>query len=195
MNPARRWWRLRHAGHNPLVRGWDRLESAVLLIAVLLVLLALPVAGALGSHTYVQRKEVAATETATRHPATAVLTADAPPEVVTGHGVPLKGKVDVAAVWRVADGSDRTGSVPAERGLRAGTPVGIWLDEGGRPVAAPTTPGSALMAAVSAAVLGWSAFVTLVAAGFVLLRFWLDRIRYGRWEREWIRFDSNRSYS
>jgi hypothetical protein len=195
MNRRRRWWRLLHAGHNPLVRGWDRLESVILLIAILVALVALPVAGALGSHTYAQQKQVAATETVTRHPATAVLTVDAPTETVTPHGVPVRGRAEVAAVWRIADGRERVGTVPAERGTGAGTTVPIWLDDNGQPVAAPTTPGSALMTAVSAAVLTWVAFVTVIAAGFASLRFWLDRMRYARWQREWVRLDTNRSYS
>lgn len=55
-----RCWRLPCLGRKPLVRAWDRVETAAPSATVLFVLFAVPFAGLLGSALYDrQRAEVA----------------------------------------------------------------------------------------------------------------------------------------
>lgn len=189
------WWRLRHLGRNPLVRAWDRVESALLLVAILIVLLAVPVAAVLGSETYSKQREAIATESATRHQATAVLLAEAPGDIVSPRGIPVRGRAAVEATWRLPDGSSVTGVVSAERGTTAGSTVGIWLDENGVPVSVPRSVDAAVWNAVTVAVLAWLAAVAVCAGAFWLIRLALDRRRYARWERDWTRVDTDWSHS
>jgi hypothetical protein len=70
------------------------------------------------------------------HPATATLIRDAPE--ATGAGGDLITTVSlVRARWTLPDGTERTGSVKASNGTKAGTPVPVWLDDAGNPVDAP----------------------------------------------------------
>lgn len=186
-----RSWRLPHLGRNPLVRSWDRVESAVLVLAVSFAVAAIPVAAALGSETYAHQKQVAATENATRHRTTAVLTADAPMTTMSPHGLPVRGTTRVAATWHASEGTTRTGTVSAERGTSAGTTVAIWVDENDDPVPAPVDAGSATVVAITTAAMAWLAAAALLTGMFLAFRLLLDRARYTRWEREWVHLDTN----
>ncbi|KAA9153466.1 hypothetical protein FPZ12_034560 [Amycolatopsis acidicola] len=184
---GRRWWRLAHAGRNPLVRRGDRVETALLLFFVLLALAALPVAWTMGAKSFDAQQAVVLQARADRHPAEAVLLADAAPDIVSPEGMPVHAKTSVEAAWRLPDGSDRTGTVLAERGTTAGTTVPIWLDDSGNPVAAPPGRASPLIVGVTTAALCWLAFTGFLTGVFCLVRYFDDRRRYARWEREWPR--------
>ncbi|WP_236790887.1 hypothetical protein [Amycolatopsis sp. GM8] len=186
---GRRW--VACASGNPLVRTEDRIEATVLVLALLVVLAAVPFAFAFGSSTYAAQRESAVAAAADRHPASAVLLADAPPPLVTPQGVAVGAVRSVEASWRLPDGDVRTGVVSAAGGSAAGSTVQIWLDGNGNAVAAPPAPDVALVAAIAVAALGWLA-VALVAGGmFWLVRLVLDRRRYARWELEWTHLPSH----
>ncbi|HEV8555675.1 MAG TPA: hypothetical protein VGR06_04660 [Actinophytocola sp.] len=70
-----------------------------------------------------------------RRPATATLIRDAPE--ATGAGDLITAVSPVRARWTLPDGTERTGTVKASNGTRAGAPVPIWLDGAGNPVDAP----------------------------------------------------------
>ncbi|TNC24814.1 Rv1733c family protein [Amycolatopsis alkalitolerans] len=192
---ARRWWRLACVSRNPLVRTGDRVESAVLVFVLVLVLGALPFAFALGSNTYAHQRESAEAAAADRHPATAVLLADAPAPLMSPQGVPTDASAAVEATWRLPDGTVRTGPVTADRGSLKGAKVQIWLNGNGDAVAKPPDPNAVLLTAVTAAVLSWLAFATVAGGAFFLVRLAEDRRRYARWEREWARLPSGHSHS
>ncbi|WP_346055581.1 MULTISPECIES: Rv1733c family protein [Amycolatopsis] len=179
----KRWWRTAHVTPNPLVRPVDRLESALLVFVVALVLAAIPFACAFGSQTYADRR---AAEAATdRRPATAVLLVDAPPEAVTPQGVPLDSRAAVVAAWQLADGSERTGTISADRGTAKGTRVPVWLDATGNPVAPPPQPGDLVVVGVMTALMTWLGFSAVVGGAFLASRALLDRHRRALWDREW----------
>ncbi|MFD6463900.1 hypothetical protein ACFWFG_38600, partial [Streptomyces roseolus] len=50
--PAARMWQLRPWNSNPLMRGSDRCETLVRMLAALAVLVAVPLAGAAGTASY-----------------------------------------------------------------------------------------------------------------------------------------------
>ncbi|WP_199433780.1 Rv1733c family protein [Qaidamihabitans albus] len=189
---ARLGWRIR-PGRNPLVRGWDRLEGHLLLLVILVPLMVLPFAAALGSETYARESRVAATEASERHEALAVLVADAPATPLSAHGGASRDETSVLAEWRLPDGTRRTGTIRAEAGLPAGTEVPIWLDEDGDVVLAPRTATTAAWEGVAVAATLWLGAVAMCAMGFWLACRALDRRRFGQWEREWEDIDRQRS--
>ncbi|MTD54595.1 Rv1733c family protein [Amycolatopsis pithecellobii] len=192
---GQRWWRLAQLGRNPLVRSVDRLENALLVLAVLLIVLAVPFAWALGSHTYQAQRAVADSAVAERHPATAVLLADAPPQIVTPQGVPTNSLAAAEATWWLPDGTERTGLAPTDRGAAKGTRVPIWLDRAGNAVAPPPQPGDALTVGVSTGVVTWLGFAALAGGAFGVARALLDRRRRQQWEREWMALRIGHSHS
>ncbi|PXY22272.1 Rv1733c family protein [Prauserella muralis] len=185
-----RLWRRLGPGHNPLTRGSDRVEGLALVLALLLPVLTLPFAAALGSDTYARQAEAARVQASTRHEATAVLVEDAPPADPAANPGGSRQSVSAAAEWRLPDGSVRAGDVVVESGAPAGTEVGIWLDVHGRQVSAPLSPGAVAWNAVAVAVTVWLGVVLLCALGFALTRRLLDRHRYARWQHEWNRLET-----
>ena len=72
---GRHWW-VRLLGRNPLVRSSDRIEVMVLSLAVLLTVVAVPIAGAIGTFVYDAHTRVYAEEAQTRHQVTATAIED-----------------------------------------------------------------------------------------------------------------------
>jgi hypothetical protein len=184
---AVRWWRMPHLGRNPLVRTCDRVESALLTVVVLVVLLAVPVAGMLGSETYAQQRQEAQTQAATRHSATATLLEDAPDNAATGRSSTAGGTANVEAAWTLPNGTPATGIVVAKRGSEAGSEVEIWLDYNGSVVSAPLGSDVVVANAITIAVFAWLAVAAVSALACYLARMAFDRARYARWARDWER--------
>lgn len=185
--PVARWWRLIFLGHNPLVRRWDRLERNVLVVAMLVVLIAVPFAGMLGSNTYARESERARFETATRHQVTATLLVDAPPASAGGRNATVGGTALVKGTWARSDGTRVTGEVLTARGGLAGDRVSVWLDTTERPVSAPLREDIAMWNAIGMVLFSWLGLITLCGAAYWLAHLHFNRARYAEWEREWER--------
>ncbi|MBE1579933.1 hypothetical protein ACFORH_36430 [Amycolatopsis roodepoortensis] len=181
-------WRRIHLGRNPLARGSDRVEAAILVFGVLIALLGVPLAAAAGSETYAAMMERSALETASRHSTTAFLLEDAPPARIGVDGMPSAETASVAARWALPDGDFQEARVAADLGASAGDAVTVWLDESGAVVEPPVMPLDATSAGIGVGVGVWLAAVTLLAAGYVLARCLLNRARWAAWGREWERF-------
>ncbi|EME55098.1 hypothetical protein [Amycolatopsis decaplanina] len=177
---------------NPLIRWSDRLEAALMIGAVLLALLAIPFAAAVGSGAYAEGKGRAAEQAANRQETTAVLLADAPPVHVRLDGVPLDEKAEAVARWTVPGGLIREGVVTVDAGTATGNEVRIWLDASGRPVEAPVTDDDALSQGIGVGTGLWLGWVTLVATVFLACRAALGRSRAAEWAREWRRVAQDR---
>ncbi|MEU2348483.1 hypothetical protein [Modestobacter sp. NPDC049651] len=178
---GRRLLRRAVLGRGPLKRGSDRLElaSRVLLAAVLL--LAVPVALAVGTVAHAAAQRVAAVQAADRSQQVAVLVDDAPPATLgtTGDRHPTQAR------WTAPDGTARSGTVPARPGMRAGDEVTVWLDADGGRVPAPMSADDVFWQAFSQGVLvflGTAGTAGLLHLG-VCRALWRQRSR--RWEREW----------
>jgi len=187
VHPAR-WLGCRLRRGNPLRRASDRVEGIGALLAILLVLAAVPVTVLIGMHIAAERADAAARARADRRPATAVLLADAPAAVGADGMDSTAGTAQVPARWHVA-GATRTGTVAASPGLHRGTRVPVWLDRRGHPVSAPPTQSQVAMSSVGTGLGLLFAILAGVGVGWLVLRLILDRARLAAWERDWRRFN------
>ncbi|WP_439657903.1 Rv1733c family protein [Lentzea sp. HUAS TT2] len=178
-------------GRNSLATAGDRVEGAVLVVVVAVVLLALPISGAVGSEYYAAQSIQSAGERQTRQQVAAVLLEDAPP--VSGFVDP-DGPVESAlvfATWRGPDGKQRQGAVRAAHGRKAGGTVPIWVDQDGVPAGAALTTGGAVVKAVVLAVVLWAGVSAVMLALFLAVRCTHKRLRARRWAVEWERISSD----
>jgi hypothetical protein len=182
-----RWARLLWLGGNPLARRSDRAERAVLVVAILLALVAVPFAALLGSHTYERESLRARTESATRHQVTAILLADAPSAAMSGRGTEVGGVAPVPATWTRSDGAPASGTVLAHKGSFAGDRVRIWLDGKDELVPPPLREDLALWHGIGMGLLAWLAAVAVVALLCWVVHLGFNRARYAAWGREWQR--------
>jgi hypothetical protein len=169
-------------GRHPLRRRVDRIESAIILAAVLVALLMIPVAVALGTSVRDSSEQAAAQRRATLTEVQARTLEDAATAVVGGSGV-VTAWVRVA--WTDSVGLPREGYAGAMHGTKKGSEVTIWLDRSGAITTPPRRAGDseAVGGAVglSAGMLSW-----LLIAGLARLAVArLDRRRMRDWEREW----------
>jgi hypothetical protein len=171
------WW-VRAFGRNPLVRRSDRIEAIVLVFAVMLTVIALPIAGAYGTFVHDERARLYAEEAQTRHQVIATATED-------GSVVPqLKGVAFTAeAMWNDA-GRNNTGEVVWSGRAKAGDQQNIWVDSQGEFVGQPSSQSRADSDAVVAAMAVWLGAAEASVALVYLVRRWLDRWRYAEWDRQ-----------
>lgn len=186
-SPLLRLVRLLRPGGNPLARGVDRTEGAIVSLVVLLALALVPVMLTLGSVTYTGLAEQSARQAESRHETVAVLTEDAPAATPGPHGTVVDARSPVPARWQLPDGSTRTGTVSAEDGQKAGAEVPVWLDRSGNAVDPPLSSSDAAVTGVLVAVCGWLAVVVLLVLVFCGLHRAFDRRRHRSWDIEWAR--------
>ena len=169
-------WCIRALGRNPLVRATDRIEAIVAVLAILLALISVPIAGAIGTSVHEARTRIYAEEAQGRHIVTAVATGNS---VAT----PNTGAFAVRVKWSVAVG-DHVATLIRNEPVRAGAPLDIWVNKAGANVSPPSTPSSVGIEAVAVAVVSWLA-IAGVAAGIAYgIRWSLNRRRYAQWQRE-----------
>ncbi|MPZ81796.1 MAG: hypothetical protein GEV28_15910 [Actinophytocola sp.] len=147
-------------------------------MVVLAALLLLPIMLMLGRPADISAKGEQHARTRHETVATLIVDADAKPG---GHRIAATGKSDVRAEWQLPDGSTQTGLVRANKGLKSGAEVEIWLDQGGRVVGPPVSSADAGLAAVMIAAVGWLTVAGLLASCQVGLHHLLNRRRYRSW--------------
>jgi hypothetical protein len=189
MNRTARLLRLLLPGTNPLARGSDRLQGALLIVTLALATVLVPVMLTIGSLTYGGLVDAAERHSREWVRTTAVVTENAPPAGYVSRGEPVFSTMRAMVEWRLPDGTTGTGRAPVERGTRAGARVTIWLDGQGKPVGPPAETTDAVAAGVFVAVTGW-----FVAGGVLTLAYYgttrlLDRSRSRSWERDWTRVE------
>jgi len=89
----------------------------------------------------------------------------------------------VRARW-LAGGTERTGAVTEQSTIKAGDRVGIWVDNFGDQVDAPTPVALAAVQAVLAALGIWLTVAAAAAALVGLTRLVVDRIRGTGWQHD-----------
>lgn len=173
-----RSWFARLVGHNPLVRGSDRIEALALLVLAVIVLMAVPVVGAVGTALHDNRLQMYTEQAQSRHTVTATALHD-------GETIVHANSVVFAATARWnASGVNHVGVVELPGSVKMGDRVDVWVDRRGNTTEAPTPAGKAADEALGVAVLSWLA-VAATASGFrVLLRARLNRSRHADWDRE-----------
>ena len=174
---GRGWW-VRLLGRNPLVRTSDRIEVMVLGLAVLLTVVALPIAGAIGTSVYDAYTRVYAQEAQTRHQVTATAIED-------GTVVAQQKSISFTAqaTWTAA-GRDHSDIVMWPDRVKAGDRQFIWVNANGAKVGPPSSSVDAAADAVGIAISVWLG-VAAASAGLVyVVRRGLDRRRYAQWDCE-----------
>ncbi|MCV7221509.1 hypothetical protein H7I95_11395 [Mycolicibacterium elephantis] len=170
---------------NPLVRGVDRLEAVIVLITASVALMAVPVAGAVGTAVHDSRSQVYAQQAQSRHPWTATVTGDAisADELDITAGIPAMPRqtITVPARW-VVDGSEHRGMVNAAPTVALGDRVDIWIDDDGRLVGEPAPQSRAPAEAVAAALGVWLGITAGVAVVGAFARVALNHARDARWQ-------------
>jgi hypothetical protein len=178
--PSRTLLRRFTLGSGPLKRTSDRLEVAVRVVVLGLLLLAAPAALLVGTATAGHLHANAAAATAALHRESATLLADA-----ASTGDDGRPTVPTSATWSAPDGTARAGTVAAHRGARAGTTVEIWVDGVGTPAPAPAAGRAITAQAVVAGFLTALALLIAAGSGHLLTGWWLDRHRARRWAADW----------
>ena len=192
MKPRRRpraYWlgrllRGRRLDRNPLRRGSDRVETAVLGVLLAAFLAGAPFAAhAAGSWAYALSVRQAQVQRASLHHVPATLLEAAPAwNAYANNG---EAGPDINARWRAPDGQVRTGEVFVSAGAAAGSTVLVWTNQAGQladPPLGPTQLASrALLAEV--AVIG-SLATALIVVGWLARRS-LDRRRLAAWDADW----------
>ena len=170
-----RCWRVGYIfGRNPLIRRADRIEALITLAALVVSLLAIPVAGVVGAAVYGAHESRYAQEAHERHVVMAT---------VIDKGIEKSGMTVVDARWPVATG-EHTGPVELTTAVNAGDRVQIWVDKDGNQVDPPTPTWHAVSDAYGAALailLSVGVGMTSVLSG---VRSRLDRARDAHWEHE-----------
>lgn len=183
--PRRRLW----SRSTEMMRPSDWIQAVMFVVVIIAAVVLLPIALAIGSETYANQSRIGEEQRQTRNPATATLTRDAPPIAHGTHGEVITTTALVPAQWTLADGTERTGKVWANHGLKSGNPVRIWLDENGNPTSEPVTSEKAAFAGIGIAAGIWVGATGALCVLYVLVRFGLNRHRSAAWEREWARVE------
>jgi hypothetical protein len=172
-------------GSGPLKRTSDTVESVSRVVVLLVVLLSVP--GALAVGTAV-RSDLAATarqQAEERTRVTAVVTADA---VAPADASP-RTRVPVPARWTSPGGEPVEGEVPARPTTRTGDTLTLWTTADGRRSDEPMTPAEVRRSTLVLVGAGWTGSVGAVVLLHTALCRLLDRLRDRRWTREWARVE------
>ncbi|WP_396928145.1 hypothetical protein [Mycolicibacterium sp.] len=166
---------VRLVGRGPLVRAIDRIEALVVVLAVVLSLVAIPIAAAIGTAVYDSRQHLYADQAATRQATLATVT-----DVPASH--PLRtATTTVSARWTAA-GTQHTGTVEARASTAPGDTVAVWVDNTGAQTPAPTPTAHAAREAAIGAIALWIGAVGITATLCTLTRTLCDRIRLRGWQ-------------
>ena len=185
-NPDRRLARLaRWLGldNNPLRRGTDRVEAGLRLVMILLLVLAVPAAVAVGRSAGHPALHRAQAERAGDHLVTAVLLEDAPAAGTPNPYASMQ-TAWVPARWQPPGQPPRTGEVLTLAGAHQGSTVRTWIGPSGAVTDPPghrVIVGEVWLAGVTTCLLSWLAL--LVA--WLLARRALDRRRMRAWDAAW----------
>ncbi|WP_155059636.1 Rv1733c family protein [Streptomyces blattellae] len=182
-------WRWRH---NPLRRTTDVAEAWVSLVALLLILVAAPVAGAvIGGVAQDALQQSVREQHESRHVVTATVVRklnssplDADPEISSTGEIRSR----VLADWTAPDGTAQHGPVTAHlEDPQAGDHFMLWTDSHGRVVPRPLDSATATTHAVLAGFGAALITVGLVDGSRRLIVWRMVRRRYARWDQAWDR--------
>ena len=170
---------------NPLRRPTDRVEAAIRLATMIMILVAVPltciIVGRLAAGFAVRE---AHSRAATDHQVTAVLLQQAPGTASTGPNDPVQ-MAATQARWQPPGQPARSGLVGAPMGTPSGRTVRIWIDASGAVTGAPDADGAGTVAFDVGVV------NTFLVAGLLLLvsnglaRHALNQRRMRSWDAEW----------
>ncbi|WP_157110712.1 Rv1733c family protein [Nocardia anaemiae] len=178
--PRRRLRLLRPWSPNPLLRPSDRLEAVLGPLIAVAVLVAIPIAGVLGTSAYTEAAARIRAEDAAKSAVSAVITAE--PERTPS-------RLFEARVQWTHDGRPGAATVRVPSHAAVGDHVTVWLGPDRIPTAAPRRPGAAALSGIGVGVVvlnGTWFVVWLLGQGAV----WLFEHRHRAvWDRQWRQFE------
>ena len=176
-----RWPRVRlllGLGRNDLLRISDRVESIATVVAILIAVLAIPAAAAIGTVVHEQRSATHAEYAASIRQTEANVVVDgrpiAAPRYEVVYSTPLR--------WNAA-GRNHSATVDWPQRVRVGDHVMLWVNESGELTEAPASLGQAASDGIATAAVLWFTVSGLSAAALQLLRWRLDVTRISGWDR------------
>ncbi len=170
---------------NPLRRGTDRIEAALRLFLVIVLMTAVPAAAVLaGQRADRLALNRAHAELAADHLVTAVLLQRAPASGIPDPYTSVQ-TAWVQARWQPPGLPSRTGEVLALADARQGSTVRIWIGASGALTDPPfdhrDIAGDVCIAVVATCLVSW----LVLLASSTLARRVLDRRRLDAWDAEW----------
>jgi hypothetical protein len=176
-------WRI-WPDRNPLRRGTDRFERALLVVLFALFAAGIPAAAlAVGHWAGIGAAHAARAAAAAQRPVTAHLLHSAPAPV--GPANPSAYLVSEPAWWADSAGAKHMATVLVNAGTKAGTVLREWTDGSGGLTSARIDPGQLSSGAVLAAAGTVMLLITLLVMVVLVIRRHLDRRRLAGWEDGW----------
>jgi hypothetical protein len=176
-------WRI-WPDRNPLRRGADRAERALLVILFALFAAGIPAAALAVAHwAGLGATQAAKVAAAAQRPVTAHLLHAAPPPA--GPANPSAYLVSEPAWWADAEGVRHIDTVLVAAGTKAGTVLHEWTDAAGGLTSTRIDPGQLSSGAVLAAVGTGLLLVAMLVVIILVIRRHLDRRRLADWEDGW----------
>jgi hypothetical protein len=172
------WPVLRVFSRNTLVRTSDRIDAAMIPLAVVLVAVAAACAGAFGTIVHDVAARTYLEEAKTRHIVVATAVGDSAKGFTADPTA-----ADVYARWRV-NGVDHLDLITWDRAVKADAPLQIWVDADGNRVDQPTPVAIAGPDAVLFAAVAWWVVVLATAQTVGVVRAHMARVRDAQWDRE-----------
>ena len=162
---------------NPLRRGSDRAETAMLGVLLAAFLAGAPFAAhAAGSWTYATSIREAQVQQATLRQVPATLLQAAPSNISN----------EANARWKAPDGQVRTGQIFAPSGAPAGSTVMVWVNQAGQLTDSPLQRSQVTGRADMARALAVAALAAVLGIVGLVSRWALDRRRLTAWDAEWL---------
>ena len=170
---------------NPLRRRTDRIEAAIRLATIILLLVAVPIAAiAAGRQADHLALRQAHAQQAAEHQVTAVLLKQAQATGVPNPYTSIQ-LTYVLARWQPPGQAPRSGQVLAAAGAHAGSTVKVWVDASGAVTSPPPDhrmiAGDVCIASIVACLVA----CLLVLGSNALARRVLDHRRLRAWDAEW----------
>ena len=170
---------------NPLRRRTDRIEAAIRLATMILLLVAVPLAavvvGQRADHVALHQAHA---QEAADHEVTAVLLQQASSTGIPDPYTSVQMTV-VLARWRPPGQPSRSGEVPAPAGARAGSTVTVWVNASGAVTGPPPAHRVVVGDVCIAAVVTVLVTCLLLLGSNALARRALDRRRLRAWDADW----------
>ena len=179
-----RGWRWRS---NPLRRRSDVVEAWTALVVAVLLLVAVPLAGAVaGRWVHDEARAAAAEQRAERHRVRAEVVGRVPDSLPTADGA-REQLFRVAVRWAPPGEQPRTTTARVPAGTHRGDRVDVWFDTQGRSVPPPQDGTAVWQQTLTMGVAAAGGAASVVLLGHVVVRRVAMRHRLAEWDREWTR--------
>ncbi|WP_433733897.1 Rv1733c family protein [Nocardia sp. CA-129566] len=180
-----RIWRTRPWNTNPLMRASDRFEALVRMLAVAAMLVAIPIAGAVGTAGYTAAAARIIADNSAKVAVTGTISGEVKhTAIVSARSEMTESHAEAPVRWN-QDGRSGTATIEAPDTATRGDKVTVWLAPDGTPTRPPqrssVAVGNGIEVGLAVLVEIWGAVLALVA----LIMWALGARRRAGWEREW----------